>query len=345
MFPFARLPLTESKADAWLTNPVKIGSSSEISRVIIEPKQINIDGINESTIEYKNFEFRPQNWDQFIGQDAAKERAQIIIKQYKRRMKSHCILTGLKGHGKTSYIELLAKELNAKLIQRIGRQLDENTIIDVINEINISDNPNIMLFIDEIETLDRKLFKIFNPIIESFQLGGKHIRPFLFACATVDKARLLKNNPDTIDRINHHISFCRYSLDDLFIIIKQYQENLYPQEIISTNNIKIISENCKYNPRTAINMLEFLIVEPDIKKLLKNYRIVKDGLTDIDIKILSILSQYSRPMGSNAISTLCGLPEQEYMREYEEYLVEFEYLQRAPSRCITNKGKNFLKNL
>lgn len=329
----------------WWNNPYNENDTDRLTRVIIEPKQIDFAGIQDQHFIQKKFEFRPQTWEQFIGQPQAKERAKIITKQFERGMRSHIILTGLKGHGKTSYIELLAKQLDAKFIQRIGKQIDENTLIEVINEINTSDNPRTILFIDEIDSMSWKLLKIMNPIIESFQIAGKRIRPFIFACATINKSVLLKKNPDTLDRITHHINFSRYSTDDLCKIIHQYKNQLYPDINLNDEDVNEISLNCKYNPRTAINLLEVLVIEPDIKNVFANCRIIKDGLTDTDIKILNILSESKKPMGANAIATRCGIAEQEYIREYESFLYEFEYLQRTPSRSITDKGKDFLKSL
>jgi len=50
-------------------------------------------------------------------------------------------------------------------------------------------------------------------------------------------------------------------------------------------------------------------------------------------------------MGSNAIATRCGLPEPEYLRDYEPFLYEFVYINRTPSRVITEKGIKLLKEL
>jgi Holliday junction resolvasome RuvABC ATP-dependent DNA helicase subunit len=319
--------------------------SSDPLRMIIEPNTFRAEGINDDgiIIPKKSFEFRPQTWEQFIGQEPAKQRAQIIIAQFERGMRCHIVLQAIRGHGKTSYIELLAKYMKARLIQRIGKQVDEVSLVEIINEINTSENPRIIFFMDEIDSCDKKVIKVLNPIIESFQIAGKKIRPFLFACATINKSILIKNNPDTLDRIQHHINFNRYTADELAIIINQYRSQLYPNEKLKPEDIFTLARNCKYNPRTAINLLEFLVVEPNIKNVFANCKIIKDGLTDVDVHILNILNEAKKPMGSNAIAIRSGMMEREYLTEYEPFLYEFGYLTRSPSRTITEQGKKFLE--
>jgi Holliday junction resolvasome RuvABC ATP-dependent DNA helicase subunit len=297
--------------------------------------------------EVKKFEFRPQTWEQFIGQKEGKEKAKTIIKKAKRGIRSHFLVDGIKGHGKTTFVELLAKSLNAKLIERVGKQIDEDGLLNIINEINTSIEKYIVFFIDEMETMDWKVIKILNPIIEQFKVSNKKIKPFLFAGATINKHILITNNPDTLDRIppSHHIKFARYTSEDVKKIIKQYREQLYPNENVNDKILKIISENAKFNPRTSIALLEDYIVEQDIAKVLKNGKIVKDGLNEIDIEILKILSKSKRAMGANALAMRVKLSQKEYMTEFEPFLVEYGYINRIPSRVITEKGKKLLEDL
>ena len=80
------------------------------------------------------------------------------------------------------------------------------------------------------------MIKMFNGIVESFQISGKAIKPFLFACATINKNILVKNNPDFLDRLQHHINFTRYSVDELTAIITQVYRRLYGERKSVRNN-------------------------------------------------------------------------------------------------------------
>jgi len=315
-------------------------------KVIIKDNNLDVNRIIEyQGQEIKKFEFRPEKWEQFIAQDEAKKRAITVCKKAKRGIRAHLILSAIKGHGKTTYIELLAKSIGAKLITRIGKQIDEDSLVDIINEINTSKEERVIFFIDEIDTCHWKVIKILNPIIEQFKISGKKIKPFIFAGATINKHILIKNNPDTLDRIPHHINFERYNDTDIAKIITQYKEQLYNEENVGKEIVDIISKNCKFNPRTAIALLEDYLIEQNMEKVLKNCNVIKGGLTKVDVKILEILINTTRAMGANALAQRVGLSQNEYMTEYEPFLVEFGYINRVPSRIITEKGKDLLRSI
>jgi Holliday junction resolvasome RuvABC ATP-dependent DNA helicase subunit len=320
--------------------------NKEVLKVELQNAKLQTNRI----IEYKGeipkaFEFRPQTWGQFIGQEKAKELAQMIKKEAFKGIPCHFLVDGIQGHGKTTFVELFAKGIGAKLIQRVGKQIDEEDIINIINEINTSKERFVVFFIDEMDTMDWKLIKILNPIIEQFKISGKKIKPFIFAGATINKHILKDKNPDTLDRIGHHIKFARYNAEEISTIINQYRQELYPDEVVPDEVIKVISLNCKFNPRTSIALLRMFLVRNNINKVLEDNRIIIDGLTDIDIKLLDILNTSTRAMGVNSLAMKARLKPKEYETEFEPFLVEYEYINRVPSRVIAPKGKELLTQL
>lgn len=314
--------------------------------VIIKEGQLDVNRIKEYEGDsLQLFEFRPTTFEQFIGQTEAKERGKTIIKRTEKGLKAHFLVDGIKGHGKTTFVELIANSLDAHIIKRIGKQVNIDNIVDIINEIHDSDKKYNVLFIDEIDTMDKGVIKCLNPIIESFEIAGKKIRPFIFACATINKHVLIKNNPDTLDRITTKIKFIRYNDEEIRKIINQYVNELYSEENIDDDAVISISQNCKYNPRTAIALLEDYIVEEDIDKVLKNCNIKINGLTSKDLDILEILLNSSKPMGAKCLALKCGMSEAEYLMEFEPFLLEYDYINRVPSRVITEKGKELIRCL
>jgi len=327
------------------TKPSVVQEGETLS-VVIKDGQLDTNKI----VEYKGegvrkFEFRPDCLEKFVGQEEAKDRLLTIIKKIKKGLKGHFLIDGIKGHGKTLMCEIFAKLIDAHLIKRIGKQINEDNLVDIINEINLSKSKNVLLFVDELDSMDWKTIKILNPIIESFEIAGKKIKPFIFVGATINKHILIKNNPDTLDRIPTHIKFKRYNSIEILEIIEQYINELYSDEDIKPEDLVVISENCKYNPRTAIALLEEYIVECDIQKVLANCNIMNMGLTKIDIKLLKILNESTKAIGANVLATKAGLSQEEYVREFEPYLVEYGYINRVPSRIITEKGKQLLEEL
>lgn len=331
-------------------NVAELGEEQECSdepqSIVLKESKFNSSKIKEYQGEsIKAFNWRPESFNQFIGQDEAKERAKTIIKKVNKNIKAHLFISSIQGHGKSTYIRLLAKTLKAKLIERVGKEVDTDELLNIINEINTCQEKYVIFFLDEIDSTDPKVIKVMNPIIEDFKIHNKRIKPFIFATASISKSSLIKTNPDFLDRISHHIHFSRYTIQDIFQILKQYKSNLYPNETIPDEIINKIAQNCKYNPRTSLTLLEDYIVEQDVNKVLKNNKIIKLGLTEIDIKILKILNEATRVMGANALSQKAGLSQNQYVREFEPYLCEFGFIERIPSRRITEKGKQLLKEV
>ena len=50
-------------------------------------------------------------------------------------------------------------------------------------------------------------------------------------------------------------------------------------------------------------------------------------------------------MGANSLAMRIGKSQKEYMVEYEPYLVEYGYVDRVPSRVISDKGRKLIKEL
>lgn len=344
--PF-ELSLLSASEKAYFAQSKESETGEEVVQIEINNPKFDASKIKEYKGEgLKKFEFRPQNFQEFISQEQAKEQAKTIIKKIARGIKGHLFLSAQQGMGKTTFIGLLTNELKAKLITRVGKQLDNpEELLNIVNEINTSKDKNVVFFIDEIDSLDKNIIKLLNPIVESFEVSGKKIKPFIFAGATINKDVLIKNNPDFLDRIGHHLFFTNYTDKDIMKILQQYKKQLYANDEVSENTLKIIANSCKFCPRIGISLLEDFIVEQDIVKVLKNRRILKGGLTEIDIKILSVLNKATRAMGANSLSQRIGINQKQYLQEFEPFLCEYGYIERVPSRIISEKGKKFLEEI
>jgi Holliday junction DNA helicase RuvB len=313
-------------------------------KIILQEPNINTTIIPNYPADDKVrvFRFSPKYLTQYIGQTEAKNIIKIIMEKIKNNVLSHLIIDGIQGHGKTTLIRILSNEINANLIETIGSQIDTDTLAFYLKQINTTDKHSIF-FIDEIDTMKPRYIKLLNPILEYFKINDKNIKPFTFACATINKAFLLQKTPDFLDRIPHHIKLTRYSTDEIQTILRQYSNQINKE--IEPNIIEIISQNCKFNPRRSISLLEDYLILNDVNEVLKNHQIVKDGLTIKDIEILKVLSTLNRPIGSNALAMKVKLLEKEYLIEYEPYLIEMGYIDRVPSRIITDKGRHLLMEI
>ena len=319
--------------------------SKDVMTVRIQEPAVDINRINSSKGEKKRFIYRPETFDQYIGQPLAKAKCKLSIQKIKEDIKTHILIDGIRGHGKTTLVRIVAKQLNAKLIERVGKLVTVDNLPDILNEINASTDEHVMFFIDEMDKLSSDVLKIMNPVLEDYELAGAKIRRFIFAGATINKYDLINRAPDTLDRIDTQIRLERYSVDDVYQILSQYHTQLYSQYQIKEESLKVISSNCKFNPRTGIAMLTDLLILKEVEEVLTVNNVLKDGLTSRDKRILETLAGSKRPLGANALAQLVGISQADYQAEYEPYLCEMGYVARVPSRVITDKGRQLLEVL
>jgi Holliday junction DNA helicase RuvB len=311
----------------------------------IREPQIDIDNINSSNEPVKKFIYRPNCFEDYIGQPTAKARCQLVISKIQAGMKTHILIDGIRGHGKTTLVRIVANQLGAHMIERVGKMVTVDNLVEILNEINGSTAEHVMFFVDEMDKLSSDVLKILNPVLEDFEIAGKHVRKFIFAGATINKFDLINRAPDTLDRIDTHIRLERYSMEDVAKILVQYKIQLYNHINVTGADVVKLAMNCKFNPRTGISMLSDLIILKTADEVLKVNNVLKDGLTTWDKRILETLAGSTKAMGANALAQRVGLSQADYQTEYEPYLAEMGYIARVPSRIITEKGKKILEVL
>ena len=292
----------------------------------------------------KKFIYRPQTFDDYIGQYNAKKILELNIKKIKLIKPIHILLSGRRGYGKTTLARIIANNLGAKIIEIIGSQISTTEELEkILNQITSSQETHVILFIDEIETLKYDMCKYLNPILEDFKINDKNIKPFTLIGATINKSHLVKKVDDFVSRFQVQIEMERYSQENIVTILKNYRSQLFPEYNINQNIYEQIANNCRYTPRTAIALLEDVIIENNISQILTYHRIIKNSLTNMDIKILQILHDNEKPIGASALSQMSGLPQSDYEQVNEPFLIEEGYILRSNrGRIITKKGNKFL---
>jgi Holliday junction resolvasome RuvABC ATP-dependent DNA helicase subunit len=322
--------------------------TKEKLHIIIDRPSLDISKISATNApRIQKFIYRPTTLREYIGQEQAKDLIALNIRKIQQIKPVHFLISGSKGHGKTTLAYIVKNLLNAKMIERISKQITSNDdIVELINQINESTEKNVILFIDEVHSLDSALCEILYPVMEDFTLSGKPVKPFILIGATTEKHVLVKNNAPFIDRFQVQVELQHYRPEDIKEILIQYKNQLYRDYAISENFIDIVSKNSKRTPRIAISLLEDGIIESDVNHILKCHRIVFEGLTETDVSILRILTQNDKPMGAKALSQMIGISEKDYCETYENYLVEQEFILRtARGRTIATKGKEVYANI
>ncbi len=417
-------------------------SSNEDSptSLVIKPDKLDISIIPEYPNTAFIITFTPSNFKEYIGQEKAKKLIKMGVDRYLKLGESvHFLLLGSKGHGKTTLSKIIANMLGGEYIYRTGSQLENLELLaNTFRECYFAKKYPV-LFIDEIHTLRPNIIEeYFYSAMEYFQIQGKSIRPFSLIGATTEGDYLISRLPPFIDRFNIVVNLEKYTEDDIFKILKQYQDkflgmklnrfreliresrNLEKKDIdfkdykvkmffdlldkyksdfevcslvnklmrkfnknifdlafeeiafdeiarelfsllvkkfwkeekekhiikpLKDDVLRIIAKNSRLTPRIAINLLKNSLLYP-VEEVLKANRIIYNGLTDIDFKILLHLIEIGKPVGEEALALSVGLTRKQYKMIYEPYLVSEGYISRtARGRVITEKGKKILEKI
>ena len=324
-----------------------INVEEEPQTIIVKEQSLDSGKIKQYTkSEEKQIEYEPSTLDDYVGQSTAKRSVQTYIKIINQLKCTHLLINGWAGCGKTLLAKIIAKMLNANIIYRIPEQLtDIDELLKIINQIQESEQLTV-LFVDEIHNIDKKVVNILLPILQDRKFGDTKIRPFIFIGATTDKDVLCKKFSPLVSRFQSQLTLEKYEPKDLVQIIKTYHKKTFPNMGILEKDYQIIAENSRGIPREAIALLLKQLVLNDMDEVLSQSDILKDGLTKIDIKILTALNQNDKPMGASFLSQAVGVPQSDYVEIYERFLVEKGYILRlSRGRTITEKGKELLNGL
>lgn len=309
--------------------------------IIIKPEALDLSDLEEST---EKSLWRPETFDEYLGQKNLKTILKSYIKSHKEMNKTfpHMMIDGKAGTGKTTIAYLVAKMLDKPFVECVATTLQsQQQLVDKIVECKGG-----ILFVDEIHMINAKLANFILPILEDFKIEGQRIKPFTFFSATTELGILLKKFKPFVTRMKIAKTLEPYSIEELRILVKQYREKTFPDQKIPEEVYQKIALNCRGTPRLAIRYIEsFIFMQIPIGEVFKTYCIVKNGITEQDIKVLNLLKEKEKGVGLKALSAFLGTSEQNYLYQIEGYLIEQGYLTITTRRQITEKGKEFLNEI
>ena len=299
----------------------------------------------QQPLQQTKFMYRPETFDEYISQDKAKDKAKLTIELINKGFPRHFLLMGSAGYGKTTLAGIIAKILGFNFNVYVGSNFEIDTLNDFLVKNQDSKIPNV-LFIDEIAELDKKVLTYMLPIIEDFKLGTLNLRKFILIGATTDTWILSKRCQPFLDRIHCKIYLEDYNAEDIKRLLIQYNDQIHKANV-SLEDYDTISRNVRFTPRLAISLFDYFIACGDLNKVLRMNRIIKDGLDDIDVRILENLnSTNGKPIGAEAISIIANMTRQEYQELREPYLIRQGLISRGNrGRLILDKGKLFLQEI
>jgi len=295
-------------------------------------------------IEKVKFDYTPQTLSEYIGQENAKSRIAIYVKKVHLKP-CHLIISGTRGHGKSTLVYIIANILGAKIDTYVGGNFTIENLHNFINK-NHSDNELHILFIDEVHGISRETSEYMLPILQSFILpnGNKKIKPFIMMGATTNLEILQKSSQPFLDRCDL-LELEHYNADDIKQMMKNYNDKLY-QKNITEEAYNLISINTRFNPRTALSLFDDFVITEDLQEVFRSRNIVKNGLTTKDIVILEHLKEIKKPVGIEVLAVITNQTRESYKEIQEPFLLRCGYISRtARGRVLTLKGETLLQEL
>ena len=299
---------------------------------------------------------RPRRLDEFVGQDALKERLSILIEAADARGESvdHLLFSGPPGLGKTSLAAIVANEMGASFRSTSGPALDRpGDLAAVITNLEHGD----VLFIDEIHRLPRQVEEIMYPAMEDGQLDivvGKgpaarsikiDLPSFTLVGATTRVGRVA---PPLRDRFGYVARLDYYGASDLAAIIARSAVLLDARA--SAAGCEAIARRSRGTPRIANRLLRRVrdyasvradgqVDEATADAALEVFEVDEAGLDKVDRAILwAIIDKFSGgPVGLSTLAIAVGEDPETVEDAYEPFLILEGLIQRTPRGRIATR--------
>ena len=292
---------------------------------------------------------RPSGFDQFVGQEAARENLQIFIEAARQRKTAldHVLFVGPPGLGKTTLAQIIAKELG------VGFRATSGPVISKAGDLaalltNLEERD--VLFIDEIHRLSPAVEEILYPAMEDFQLdliigegpAARSVRidlaKFTLVGATT-RAGLLTT--PLRDRFGIPVRLNFYTPKELVKIVSRGAKLMGVN--MSQEGAREVARRSRGTPRIAGRLLrrvtDFALVEgaKEVTKQVADKALLRldvdaKGLDMLDRRYLELIVEHYNggPVGIETIAAALSEPRDALEDIVEPFLLQQGFIQRTP---------------
>ncbi len=297
---------------------------------------------------------RPQNFDDYIGQEKIKQNLKIFIEAAKKRgdFLDHVLFYGPPGLGKTTLAHIIAFMMNANIKTTAAPMIEKSgDLAAILTNLQEGD----VLFIDEIHRLSPAIEEVLYSAMEDFRLdiiigSGPaaqtikiDIPKFTLIGATT---RVGMISAPLRDRFGVHFRLEFYSVDELAKIIQKASLKL--GKVCEIDACKEIAKRSRATPRISLRLLKRIrdfadvnneknITKNRAKQALNSLGVDERGFDELDKKYLNILFESkNRPLGLNSIAAALSEDEGTIEDVVEPYLLANGYIQRTAKGRIAS---------
>ena len=309
---------------------------------------------------------RPSSLEDFIGQERVRKVLQILCRSAKAKNTavSHLLLSGPPGLGKTTLARIVANEMESRLVETIGGNLQApEQLIGLLRSLKAMD----ILFVDEIHAMPRSVEEILYPAMEDGMVPVVKTESSDFMRALGVQAKPATERvalpPFTLvgastmsglvsaplrSRFAHELTLEPYSLDDLTRIVLRASRAMGVE--LNLGVAMEVAKRSRSTARIAVGHLRWLIeyssglgVEPDLNAVQDAFS-MRDvdacGLTGQDRQYLLMLISADQPVGLTSVAAALNETVETIEQAMEPHLIREGLLRRAPrGRVATERAR------